>query len=264
MRSLRRGDALVGLGTVLIVIALWYLGAWLVQSGDDPLATAKLPYPHQVVELIVNEREALLEASWISLRQALIGFVIGAVVGVGFSVLMAQGAWLEAGIIPFLLAAQMVPMIALVPIVQNIFQNDDVTRVFISGFITFFSVTIAVVRGLKSAPPPAYELMASYNAGRMQRLRFLQMPSAVPMLFTGLRVAAPLSLVGSVLVDLTGAQSGLGYLMLAAITIGSNGSMIIWGAMIILIALGFLLSQAVVLSERLLAPWQVSLRAAGS
>lgn len=258
----RRNDVIFTVTTILVVAALWYLGAWLVQRGGGANATAKLPYPHQVVDLIFTERDALLEASWISLRQALIGFVIGSIVGVVFSVVMAQASWLEAGMVPFLLAAQMVPMIALVPIAQNIFQNDDVTRVFISAFITFFSVTLAVLRGLKSAPPPAYELLASYNAGRLKRLRFLQMPSAVPMLFTGLRVAAPLSLVGSVLVDLTGAQSGLGYLMLAAITIGSNGSMIIWGAMIILIALGYLLSQAVVLTERIVAPWQVDMRAA--
>jgi NitT/TauT family transport system permease protein len=261
--SSRRGDALIGLATVGVVLALWSFGAWLVQMGDDPVAVAKLPYPHQVVELLFDERDALLEASWISLRQALIGFAIGALVGIAFSIVMVQAAWLEAGIIPFLLAAQMVPMIALVPIVQNVFRNDDVTRVFISAFITFFSVTIAVVRGLKAAPPPAHELMASYNCSRLQTLRMLQLPAAVPMLFTGLRVAAPLSLVGSVLVDLTGAQSGLGYIMLAAITVGSSGAMIIWGAMVILIALGFMLSQAVALSERVLAPWQVGLRAAG-
>ncbi len=263
MSAERRRDLLFALGSIAVVLALWYLGAWLVHAGSDPLADAKLPYPHQVVDLLVDERQGLADASWTSLRQALIGFAIGSLVGIAFSILMAQGSWLEAGMTPFILAAQMVPMIALVPIVQNVFRDDDATRVFISAYITFFSVTIAVLRGLKSAPPRAYELMASYNAGRMRTLRFLQLPSAVPMLFTGLRIAAPLSLVGAVLVDLTGAQSGLGYLMLAAITFGSNGAMILWGAMLILLALGFLLSQAVALAERLLTPWQAGIRGAG-
>lgn len=260
-----RRDTLITAATVIAILAVWYLGAALVQAGDDPLAEAKLPFPHQVIDVIFSNTGELGEASWISLRQALIGFVIGSLVGIVFSLVMAQGEWVESAIVPFLLAGQMVPMIALVPIVQNIFQNDDVTRVFISAFITFFSVTVAVVRGLKSAPPSAYELMSSYNTGRLQRLRYLEIPAAVPMLFTGLRIAAPLSLVGSVLVDLAGAQSGLGYIMLAALTAGGpTGSMLIWGAMVILIVLGFLLAQAVVLSERIVAPWQVQMRAKGA
>ncbi|MBB4661839.1 ABC transporter permease [Conexibacter arvalis] len=253
-------ERLITAAVVVGVLALWYVAALLVQSGDDPLAASKLPYPHGVIEQIVDNRSVLAEAGWTTLKQALIGFAVGAVVGIFSSVVMAQAAWLEAGVIPFILAAQMIPMIALVPIAQNIFKNDDVTRIFIAAFITFFSVSIAVLRGLKSAPPPAYELMSSYNAGRAKTLRYLRLPAAVPMMFTGLRIAAPLSLVGSVLVDLSGAQSGLGYLMLAAITFGSEGAAVLWGAMIVLLALGFLMTQAVVLVERIVAPWQPDLR----
>jgi NitT/TauT family transport system permease protein len=164
---------------------------------------------------------------------------------------------------PFVLAAQMIPMIALVPIAQNVFQSDDVTRLFIAAFITYLAVTLATVRGLKAAPRQAYELLNSYNAGRAKTLRFVQFPASVPLLFTGLRIAAPLSLVGSILVDLTGAQSGLGFLLVAALTFGSQGGTLLWAAMIILLVLGLLMSQAVVLAERLLAPWQPSFRAEG-
>ncbi|MBM9464504.1 ABC transporter permease subunit [Aeromicrobium sp. YIM 150415] len=243
---------------VIGVLLVWSALAAVVQSGDDPLAQAKLPFPHQLVELIIEQREALVEASWLTLQQALIGFVIGSLVGALFAVIVAQATWMEAGFIPLLLAAQMVPMIALVPVMQNIFRNDDLVRIFISAFITFFSVTVAVARGMKTVRPEAYELAASYNASRVDLLRRVQLPSAVPMLFTGLRVAAPLSIVGSVLVDFAGAQSGLGYIMVAAITIGSNGSMIVWAAMLILLALGFLLTLGVTLLERLVAPWQLA------
>lgn len=261
--SARRRDLLLTLGTVVGVIALWYLGAWLVALSDDPLADSKLPYPHLVAERIADNASTLLDASWTSLEQALIGFAVGAAIGVVSSMVMAQASWLESALTPFILAMQMIPMIALVPIAQNVFRNDDVTRIFIAAFITYFSVTVAVVRGLKASPPPAYELMASYNAGRLKTLRFLEFPAAIPMLFTGLRIAAPLSLVGSVLVDLSGAQSGLGYLMLAALTFGSDSGTLLWGAMLILLALGFLLSQAVVLAERILTPWQPNLRETG-
>lgn len=260
MKGRLRGFALL-VSACGVVIGIWYAGAWLVQAGDDPVAAAKLPYPHQLVDLFIAQRGPLAEATWITLQQAIIGFALGSLIGIALSVIMVQAAWLEAGLLPLLLAAQMVPLVALVPIAQSIFRNDDATRVFISAFITFFSVTVAVVRGLKSATSESYDLMASYHASRLDLLRRVQFPSSVPMLFTGMRVAAPLSLVGSVLVDFTGAQSGLGYIMVAAITIGSNGAMILWGAMLILLILGFLLTQAVVIAERVLAPWQPGLRA---
>lgn len=259
----KRRELLITLGIVGGVIGLWYVGAWLLESSGDPIASRKLPYPHLVLDQIIDERTALAEAAWTNLRQALLGFAVGAILAVLVSVVMAQAAWIESALMPFVLAAQMIPMIALVPIAQNVFQSDDATRLFIAAFITYLAVTLATVRGLKAAPRQAYELLSSYDAGRAKTLRFLQLPAAVPLLFTGLRIAAPLSLVGSILVDLTGAQSGLGFLLVAALTFGSQGGTLLWAAMIILLVLGLLMSQAVVLAERLLAPWQPSLRAEG-
>lgn len=248
---------------VLAVLALWYAVAALVAAGDDPLANAKLPYPHVIVDRFLSDFGEVMEAAWTSLSTALMGFAIGTAVGVVLSVVMVQAAWVESALMPYLLAAQMIPMIALVPISQTVFKNDTATRLFIAAFITFFSVTVAVVRGLKSAPPPARELMKSYNAGRLRTLRYLDLPAAMPMLFSGLRVAAPLSLVGSVLVDLMGGSTGLGYLMLAAQTFGPAQAPLVWVAMFVLLALGFLLAQAVILAEKILAPWQPAMRQGG-
>ena len=248
---------------VLGVLAIWYAVAALVAAGDDPLANAKLPYPHVIVDRFLTDFGEVMEAAWESLSTALMGFAIGTVVGIVLSVVMVQAAWIESALMPYLLAAQMIPMIALVPISQTVFKNDTATRLFIAAFITFFSVAVAVVRGLKSAPPPARELMKSYNAGRLRTLRYLGLPAAMPMLFSGLRVAAPLSLVGSVLVDLMGGSTGLGYLMLAAQTFGPAQAPLVWVAMFVLLVLGFLLAQAVILAEKVLAPWQPAMRQGG-
>lgn len=259
----RAREALITAAIVVGVLALWYLAAGLVAAGDDPLANSKLPYPHVIVERFFDDFDEVMSAAWTSLSTALLGFAIGTAVGIVLSVVMVQAAWIESAVMPYLLAAQMVPMIALVPISQTVFKNDTATRLFISAFITFFSVTVAVVRGLKAAPPPARELMRSYNAGRLRTLRYLDLPAAMPMLFSGLRVAAPLSLVGSVLVDLMGGSQGLGYLMLAAQTFGPAQATLVWVAMFVLLALGFLLAQAVVLAEKVLAPWQPAMRQGG-
>lgn len=253
--------AVRALGAVLAVLALWYLGAWmLVEVIDDPLAFKKLPYPHTVMELMVDERSVLGSAAWTTLSQALLGFAVGGVAAVVLSVVMVRAAWLESALMPFVLAGQMIPLIALVPIATTAFQSDQATRLFVAAYITYLVVTIATVRGLKAAPPEAYELLGSYNAGKVKTLRLLEFPAAVPLLFSGLRVAAPLSLVGSVLVDLTGGQSGLGFVMLASLTFGSEGGTILWAAMILLFALGFLMSQAVLAAERWLTPWQPQFR----
>jgi NitT/TauT family transport system permease protein len=254
-------DHLVTVAIVVGVLGLWYFVAWLVARGGDPLANSKLPYPHLIVERFFDDFDTFKDSAWTSLSTALLGFAIGSIVALVLSVVMVQAAWVESAIMPYLLAAQMIPMIALVPISQTVFKNDTVTRLFIAAFITVFTVTIAVVRGLKTAPPPARELMRSYNAGRLRTLRYLDLPAATPMLFTGLRIAAPLSLVGSVLVDLMGAQTGLGYLMLAAQTFGPAQAIVVWVAMFVLLLLGFLLAQAVLMAERVLAPWQPSMRA---
>jgi NitT/TauT family transport system permease protein len=171
-----------------------------------------------------------------------------------------QARWVEASLMPYVLAAQMVPLVALVPIIRTMLHSDSATRIFMAAFITFFSVVVAQVRGLRSAPPEAIELMRSYNVGRLKLLRYLSLPASLPYLFSGLRIAAPLSLVGAIVVDLMGAQNGLGYLMLSAITFGPQQFPILWASMAITLALGFALSRAVQLAERLLTPWQVGLR----
>lgn len=242
-------------------LGLWYLGALIMaEVANDPLATSKLPYPHQVAERFVDNPGTLAEATRITFTQALLGLAAGTAVAALISIVMVQARWIEASFMPYVFAAQMVPVISLVPIAQSIFKSDAATRLFIAGFITFFSITIAMVRGLKSASPAARDLLRSYNAGRAQRLRYLDLPASLPLFFSGLRVAAPLAITGSVVVDLMGAQQGLGFLMLSALTFGPQQATLLWAAMIVAFALGILMSLAVVLAERLLCPWQPALR----
>ena len=245
-------EAAITLLCAICVIGIWYLASWALKASGDPIATSKLPYPHLIVQRIWDYPGTLADATWTTLGRALIGFVI--------SVLMVQARWVESSLMPYVLAAQMIPLVALVPIVRTILQSDSATRMFMAAFVTFFSVTIASVRGLRSAPPEATELMRSYNVGQVKTLRYLSIPASLPYVFSGLRIGAPLSLVGAILVDLLGAQNGLGYLMLSALTFGSAQTPILWAAMVITLALGFLLAQTVGLAERLLTPWQVGLR----
>lgn len=247
---------LVGLIAAVVILGLWYAVAAILVASHDPIAEMKLPYPHLVVKEMGDDAHLLLDAAWTSLSTALLGFAIGASVAFVLSVIMVQASWAEAAVMPYLLAAQMIPAIAMVPIAQVVFKSDTATRLFICAFVTVFSVVVATVQGLKSPPPGARELMRSYNASRLRFLRTVELPACLPMLFAGLRVAAPLSLIGSVLVDLSGAQSGLGYLMLSAYTFGPSHALVVWASMVVLLVLGFLLTQAVAIVERAATPWR--------
>jgi NitT/TauT family transport system permease protein len=242
------------------VLALWYLGAWLLDQSGDPIAHAKLPYPHAIVDKVLDNPATLIDATWETGSRAVMGFFIGLTVGVLFATLMVQARAIEVSFLPYILASQMIPIIALVPIMRAMLRDPELVRLYLASYVTFFVVTVAVLRGLKSVDRNALELMASLEAGRVTVLRFLRFPAALPYIFSGMRIAAPLSLIGAILVDLVSAQGGLGYLMVAAVAVGPSQATLLWAALIVAFVLGTLFARIVVWVERRVSPWQPAFR----
>jgi NitT/TauT family transport system permease protein len=249
---------------VAVLVGVWYLAALLIRVGGDTSAIAKLPFPHEVLVKMIDTAPTLVEATWLTGSRAVAGFFVGLAVGTVLGVLMIQSRWIEWGLVPFVLASQMIPLIALVPILRAVLRDPDLVRLYITGYVSFFIVSIAVLRGLKNASPTALELMDSLNASRWTTLRYLRFPAALPFIFSGLRVAAPLSLIGAILVDFLGARNGLGYLLVASLSLGSSQSTLLWGTLVISLVVGLLFTRAVVLVERRLSFWQPAYREAGS
>ncbi len=250
------------LAIVVAVAAAWYLAAWLVRFSPDTSIAAKLPYPHDVFVKAIATAPTLVDATWSTASRAVAGLVVGVVVGTIFGVLMVQSRWIESGLLPYVLASQMIPLIALVPILRAILRDPDLVRLYITGYVSFFIVSVAVLRGLKNAAPSAVELMDSLNASRWTTLRYLRFPAALPYIFSGLRVAAPLSLIGAILVDFLGARNGLGYLLVASLSIGSSQSTLLWATLVIALLVGLLLTRAVAWVERRMSFWQPAYRTA--
>jgi NitT/TauT family transport system permease protein len=248
------------LGIVAILVGIWYLAGWFARLTGDTSMVAKLPYPHDVLAKMVETAPTLLDATWSTGSRAVVGFFIGLAVGTVFGVLMIQSRWIEYGLVPYVLASQMIPLIALVPILRAILKDPDLVRLYVTAYVSFFIISIAVLRGLKNAAPNALELMGSFNASRWTTLRYLQLPAALPYIFSGLRVAAPLSLIGAILVDFLGARNGLGYLLVASLSIGSSQSTLLWAALIVSLGLGLLFTRTVVLVERRMCFWQPAFR----
>jgi NitT/TauT family transport system permease protein len=252
----RHAALLTGLGLVLA----WELGAAIVAASGTPLAASKLPAPHAVAARIVGEAPLLGGALWVTMRGAVIGLLVGLVLGVAVSLLLAQSRLLEATFYPYVIGGQMLPTIALAPLLLAALQNATLTRIVVAAYITFFAITIGTLKGLKSVAPESLELMRSYNADRRQLYAKLKLPAALPMLFAGLKVAAPLAVVGEIVVELTGSTSGLGYLILSTQYYGPQYATLFWASMLITLALGFVFYRAVVLIERVASPWQHEFR----
>jgi len=266
------------------VLLLWYLGAWwlnapgaiervLTPTGQpwrwtDLLATTLsmerpvLPAPHQVVQDLVaslvdwpidSPRNLLFHVA-VTGEATLVGFAMGTVLGVVLAALIVHSRTLERALLPWIVASQTIPVLAIAPIVLVILGSLGFSGVLpkavIAMYLCFFPVTVAMVQGLRSPQRIETELMHTYAASRWQALWVLRMPSALPFLFPALRVAIAAGLVGAMVAELpTGAQAGLGARLLTGSYYGNTVQ--IWSALLMSALLGMALTAAVALAERL-------------
>jgi NitT/TauT family transport system permease protein len=277
-----RASAVPIAGVTLALLAIWELASWLLFqasvsepfragaiSGADPtvppemrVVQMKLPLPHLVLAALVNpdNLDQLWLAGLITLRNAIQGFVIGGIIGFGLALLLDQSRVLERSLLPYVIASQMVPVIALGPIVYSMFRDESVARVLIAAYVTFFPVTVNTIKGLRSVDPNALQLMTSYAATRRQVYQKLRIPSAMPYVFQALKIAATASVIGAIVVELMGAQQGIGVTILRTQYYGPANAYKLWAAIVVASVLGVLFFQAVAAAERVLLRWQAEFR----
>jgi NitT/TauT family transport system permease protein len=281
-RRIRFPDPLPMLLVGLALIALWQAVAWLyfvanvppefrdgAISGADPtvppemrVVQMKMPLPSLVFAALVNPDNVnqLWLAGLITLRSAALGFIIGGLVGFGLALLMAQSRVIERSMLPYAIASQMVPVIALGPIVYSIFKDENVARLLIAAYVTFFPVTVNTLKGLRSAEPNALALMTSLAASRRQVYLKLRIPSALPYVFQALKIGATASVIGAIVVELMGAQQGIGVTILRTQYYGPANAYKLWGAIVVASVLGLLFFRVVAVAERLMLRWQPEFR----
>lgn len=178
-------------------------------------------------ELRSSERKiwsVVLAGAWFSFRLAFVGLVIGSLLGLGLAVVMARFRLAERGILPYLVVSQTVPLIALAPLVVSWGGKLEIfgyvwprwlSASVLGAFLAFFPVAVGTLRGLKSAPAAAVELMESYAASWWQTLRKLRFPAAVPYIVPAMKLAASASVIGVVVAEIsTGLKGGIGRLII--------------------------------------------------
>ena len=283
VRMARLRNALPVVVVVLALLVVWYGAAvWLNapqvmerQLADLPGWTWRdlvartwamdrpvLPAPHQIaadmIEAIFGRAptspRSLVYHALVTASSTLTGFVLGTVLGMMLAVAIVHSRLLERGLLPWVVASQMVPILAVAPIVIVILGSMGLTGLFpksvISMYLCFFPVTVAMVKGLRAPGVFETELMHTYAASASQVFWKLRLPSALPFLFPALRIAISAGLAGAIVGELpTGAQAGLGARLLAGSYYGQTVQ--IWSALVMCALMGVVLTGAVAALERL-------------
>jgi len=174
-----------------------------------------LPAPEVVGERAVHAIGSglLWEHTAVTLSEILLGLALGAATAIGVGTALGKSMVIERVLSPYIVAAQSVPILALAPLLDIWFGGGLLARVLICALIVFFPIAIATMVGIRSADPLLVELFRSLGATQAQRTTRLEIPSALPVIFGGLRVGVTLAVIGAVVAEWAGASSGLGVLI---------------------------------------------------
>lgn len=222
-----------------------------------------LPAPHQIIQDIwvsltkwsITSPRNLLLHTWVTASAALTGFGMGVVLGLILAVCIVHSKTLDKALLPWIVASQTVPVLAIAPIVLVILGSLGITglmpKAVIAMYLCFFPVTIAMVQGLRAPQKLELELLHTYGTGKIDTFWLLRLPSSLPFLFPAFRVAIASGLVGTIVAELpTGAQAGLGSRLLTGSYYGNTVQ--IWSALVMASLLGVCLTSLVSLAERLI------------
>lgn len=265
-----------------VIVVLWYVGAvwmnapWQIDiykrqkvewtAGDlvrDTMAQDRpiLPAPHQIlvemkktiIDKKITSKRSLVFHSWVTLSSTLLGFAIGALLGIVLAVGIVHVRSLDKSLMPWVISSQTIPILAIAPMVivvlASIGLRGLIPKAMISTYLCFFPVTIGMVKGLRSPDLLQLDLMRTYSASNWQTFWKLRWPSSMPFLFASLKVAIAISLVGAIVGELpTGASAGLGARLLAGSYYGQTIQ--IWSALVTAAILASLMVMVVGIIER--------------
>lgn len=256
---------------ILVVAALWGLWEgykWLWESAGWtwPFAVddTTMPHLHDIVAAFWQPTttggppliHSLLDAAWFTGKEALAGFLLGGAIGFALAVLLSQSRLFERGVLPYIVASQTVPILAIAPMVVVGLGSKGVAGwkavAILAAYLTFFPVAINTLRGLHSVDQRAVELMDSYAASRWRVLWRLRVPSSVPYIFTALKISATASVIGAIIGEAPASiQNGLGGAIVNFNQYYSLEPTFLWATNVICALLGILFYLAVAGTERL-------------
>lgn len=235
------------IGAVL-PIGLWWLAIWVFQ-----VESFLVPSPPQVVKAFAKMPGYMLSQTWRTLAEILVGFAISAIVGMLIGVMMAVSRLVEQMSYPWLIAVNAAPKVAFAPLLVVWLGFGTTPKIVMVILVSVFPIILSTVTGLTSTPVDFADLAKSLSASRWQTFSKVRLPGALPQVFVGLKVSMPLAVVGAVIGELVGSDSGLGFVISQSGATGDTA--LAFSAILILAFLSVALYYALVLLERALLPW---------
>ncbi|MFD7711513.1 ABC transporter permease [Streptomyces sp. NPDC059785] len=229
------------------------LAGWWLATVVFDIRPFLLPSPADVVRAFDRLPGYLLRQTWRTFTETAVGFGLAVGAGLVTAVLLTASRAVERSVMPLLVAVNAVPKIAVAPLLVVWLGFGTAPKVVMVALLAWFPVVVATMAGLTSVPLELTELARSLAASRWQTYRKLRIPWALPQVFTGLRLAVTLAVVGAVVGEFAGGDQGLGYVIVASG--GSADTPLAFAAMALLSIMSVLLFYLVVLLERLLLPW---------
>lgn len=238
---------------LLVFLSLWQL---IVMLGSYP--SFILPAPALVLRklLLVLNDGTLVRHTWATLREVLLGLVLGLTVATVMGYVFAKSRSLERILSPYIVASQSIPIVALAPLLVIWFGFGLLSKVIVCALTVFFPVLINTIVGLRSVDENLVDLMRSYGATRRQMFTMLEVPAALPVLLGGLKIGVTLSVIGAVVGEFVAADEGLGFLVNLSRGLFDTPMMFVALYTLVIIALG--LYGSVVLLESRLLSWRRS------
>ena len=237
------------------LVGLWQLAASTGLLADlFGLEGFLVPSPSEIGEAIWENRSLLAENAWVTLREILLGFACALLAGVAFAVAMHFSGFVLRSAYPLVVASQTIPIVAIAPILVIWFGFGIVPKILVVALVCFFPITVATLNGLSSVDPEAAKLMRTLYASRWQIFRRLSVPTALPYLFTGIKISIVFAPIGALFGEWVGASSGLGHQILQ-----DNAQLQtarLFAAVAILSAIGLALFGLAALAERRVVTWR--------
>jgi NitT/TauT family transport system permease protein len=255
----RTARGLRGWGPAAAVLVLG-IGLWEGLVAGLSIQRFLLPPPSDIVTTFWEQRAILWGAGWYTFKEALGGFAIGCSAAILFAVVVARWQGLRAALLPYAIAANAIPIIAFAPITNQWFGLlNPLSKMVIAAVLCFFPVFVNTLRGLTAVRPSSIELMRSYAAGEFTIFRRVRLPNALPYLFSALKVASVLAMIGAVVGEyFGGSQEALGVQIRNSAALFAFETA--WAAILVASLLGIGFYLAIALVERLTMGWHPSAR----
>ena len=249
--------------------AFWELFKWIGETTEIRLGAFQvndrtLPHLHDIVgQLFEPSRrngplliEVLWDAALFTAKEAAVGFLLGASIGFLLAVVLAHSRLLQRGFLPYIVASQTVPILAIAPMVVVWLGTSWFSKAVIAAYLTFFPVTVNMARGLRAVDPDALALMHALAASARQIFFKLRFPASLPYLFTALRISATASVIGAIVGELpVGSRYGMGVVIINAAQYYNWRPANLWAAILVSALIGIAFYQLVAAVERRTVSW---------